>query len=282
MTLEEALDDILNVEPPLKKAAVACIRANREKAIPELLQRVEDTLFEAKKGETEDCCSYIWYPIYLLAEFREPRLFPLLLQLLRLDHEIFEEIFVDAYHDEFPRILATCGTADQLPLLRELALDTSVYMFQRLVAAETAGLWYAHGMLDRNTFAAFMREIITATSSESNNTVLSFAAHCALETGLSELHLMIKDLFDKELIDEHISGDWKQSMTYYGNPDRALREHRKSNQLIHNVEELFNGWHNYRDGTSPPKQSAPSGTKKVGQNDPCLCGSGKKYKKCCF
>ncbi|GAJ19710.1 unnamed protein product, partial [marine sediment metagenome] len=28
-------------------------------------------------------------------------------------------------------------------------------------------------------------------------------------------------------------------------------------------------------------QPATVGSKKIGRNDPCPCGSGKKYKKCC-
>ena len=30
------------------------------------------------------------------------------------------------------------------------------------------------------------------------------------------------------------------------------------------------------------KHLAPAGAPKVGRNDPCPCGSGKKYKKCCL
>ncbi|GAB6042316.1 YchJ family protein [Endothiovibrio diazotrophicus] len=33
----------------------------------------------------------------------------------------------------------------------------------------------------------------------------------------------------------------------------------------------------YVDGREPPQRNAP----KVGRNEPCPCGSGKKYKKCC-
>ena len=36
--------------------------------------------------------------------------------------------------------------------------------------------------------------------------------------------------------------------------------------------------------TGPPKekqQTVVRTTKKVGRNDPCPCGSGKKYKRCC-
>ncbi len=39
-----------------------------------------------------------------------------------------------------------------------------------------------------------------------------------------------------------------------------------------------NGLWYYIDGVFP--QQAPQQTK-VGRNDPCICGSGKKYKKCC-
>jgi len=36
----------------------------------------------------------------------------------------------------------------------------------------------------------------------------------------------------------------------------------------------------YSDGTIEPQQVIRNGTK-TGRNDPCVCGSGKKYKNCC-
>jgi SEC-C motif-containing protein len=41
-----------------------------------------------------------------------------------------------------------------------------------------------------------------------------------------------------------------------------------------------NGLWLYEDGEVNPKQ-APRTVVKIGRNDPCSCGSGKKYKKCC-
>ena len=35
------------------------------------------------------------------------------------------------------------------------------------------------------------------------------------------------------------------------------------------------------DGTTGGKTVRKSKAKKIGRNDPCPCGSGKKYKKCC-
>ncbi len=34
-------------------------------------------------------------------------------------------------------------------------------------------------------------------------------------------------------------------------------------------------------GRNMPKQSVNAATPKIGRNDPCSCGSGKKFKKCC-
>jgi len=34
-------------------------------------------------------------------------------------------------------------------------------------------------------------------------------------------------------------------------------------------------------GALPQKPKGVIGKKKIGRNDPCPCGSGKKYKKCC-
>lgn len=36
------------------------------------------------------------------------------------------------------------------------------------------------------------------------------------------------------------------------------------------------------EGTPPPEGSPQKVQPKVGRNDPCPCGSGKKYKKCCL
>ena len=37
----------------------------------------------------------------------------------------------------------------------------------------------------------------------------------------------------------------------------------------------------FRDAEPPPQTQVRRDTPKVGRNDPCPCGSGKKYKKCC-
>ena len=52
----------------------------------------------------------------------------------------------------------------------------------------------------------------------------------------------------------------------------------------HNELSLFtrrNGQWYFTDGQDPTKSTVVRSEPKIGRNDPCPCGSGKKYKRCC-
>jgi len=54
---------------------------------------------------------------------------------------------------------------------------------------------------------------------------------------------------------------------------------REAPDLIPPWIETLNAWRLKQDRSRPPIATTPHG--KIGRNDPCPCGSGKKYKKCC-
>ncbi len=49
---------------------------------------------------------------------------------------------------------------------------------------------------------------------------------------------------------------------------------------LSSFEKRHDSWF-YREGRMPDIQQFRRDTPKIGRNDPCHCGSGKKYKKCC-
>jgi len=61
---------------------------------------------------------------------------------------------------------------------------------------------------------------------------------------------------------------------YFTEKDRQGVMHEKSEFILRDDKWLFN--RPLREGPAPIKAGP-----KVGRNDPCPCGSGKKYKKCC-
>ena len=63
---------------------------------------------------------------------------------------------------------------------------------------------------------------------------------------------------------------------------RANYREKGKNKALHEVSrfEKVDGRWTYVDGEMPRPETIVN-TRKVGRNDPCPCGSGKKYKKCC-
>ncbi|KJY83119.1 hypothetical protein TW81_08890 [Vibrio galatheae] len=58
---------------------------------------------------------------------------------------------------------------------------------------------------------------------------------------------------------------------------RFLREH----QLWYYIDGIFPQSDDDKDAIIDPRLNQSVSQIKVGRNDPCICGSGKKYKKCC-
>jgi len=60
--------------------------------------------------------------------------------------------------------------------------------------------------------------------------------------------------------------------------DDPVKAHKLAVEIEANIQDIYKFWLPQRSsGIDPVKREAP----KVGRNDPCPCGSGKKYKKCC-
>jgi SEC-C motif domain protein len=70
------------------------------------------------------------------------------------------------------------------------------------------------------------------------------------------------------------AGDAKGVVEFiaYFEEDGVKREHHERSRF----ERLDDRWY-YVDASAPMTRARPA----VGRNDPCPCGSGKKYKKCC-
>ncbi|MBF0356061.1 MAG: SEC-C domain-containing protein [Alphaproteobacteria bacterium] len=83
--------------------------------------------------------------------------------------------------------------------------------------------------------------------------------------------------FELRAVDGGEEGENSASVEYvarFKSNGKPLAHHERASFRRENGEWL------YVSGEVGPRQ-APRQTQKVGRNDPCPCGSGKKYKKCC-
>lgn len=98
----------------------------------------------------------------------------------------------------------------------------------------------------------------------------------------------MKPLFDRGSVDPTIAGNWddcqKELSIARNNPVQPLKKYGFLYSEYYEAErKSFEDFDQEEDDPMPwvPPQYAPSAPK-IGRNDLCPCGSGRKYKKCCL
>ena len=245
------------------------------------------------------------FALYLLAYFREPAAYPLFVQMGTLPGETLFDTLGDTVTEFYARHLAAVCHGDTSGLER-LIDDPGLDQYVRSAAIGALEILFAIGELERHALedclGRFARRWLDAAEAgeeptEATAWVWATLAWLAADIDAQALIPMIRRAFELDLVDTFLAGD-------LGDFERVMAEHREHPKPYkpgygvrlpgHPVEELEH-WYCFQ----PPVQRTPKNpdrrpvvpqvparmptrtTKKVGRNDPCPCGSGKKYKKCC-
>lgn len=110
-----------------------------------------------------------------------------------------------------------------------------------------------------------------------NNVVNASTMGICIDYKLTEHYELIKECYAKDAIDLMYNGDLEDVEIRMG-----LREKRETEKEPTILQKLFDSLDDnfYDEETS--SLSFVKDEPKIGRNDPCPCGSGKKYKKCCL
>lgn len=97
-------------------------------------------------------------------------------------------------------------------------------------------------------------------------------------TGILYKGLEIKDVCDKEYMYERLVDLYRNMgmMELADTLDEMRRDHIKYEEMRKEHEKIMAGF-----SPNPQKQKVQAVSVKIGRNEACPCGSGKKYKKCC-
>lgn len=228
----------------------------------------------------------LFWGIHVLAEAREPRLFAPLLQLMRRPAEELEERLGDVITETFPRI-AISVYDDGWPGFRSALLDPALNEFARsnLLLAMAYLAWAGH--IERDEAHAVLlgldRDRVVGSSDHSwygweeaiallgfqdlANRVAAARAEGRLLEGLSS-----PEEFDATLA---------EALADPGSPARFEgRSLRPFGAAIDELEDMLASFDGDDDGDAPEPVRNPF--RDVGRNEPCPCGSGRKFKKCCL
>ena len=241
----------------------------------------------------------VWAPVHAwraLTQLRAPEAIAPLVELFpRADD------WDDWVREDLPKALAKFGAPAVEPVSAFLA-DATRGDWARTAAAKTLGkICSTHPELRLETIGRVSAQL--ERFAEQSETLNAMLVHELWDLKAVEAMSVIERAFASGRVDESVVGDVEDVQIHFGL--KTQREHPpKPNRLTILGDQFRAKWRaaglplpdadgNFpelppieddllKPDTTPPAISVPYlAPPKVGRNEPCPCGSGKKYKKCC-
>lgn len=286
--LQKAFERVAYEGKKFPQEALEIIIANKEEAIPYLRNAVEKAMEE--RYELEEGYQLHFYAIYLLGEFKDRDFFPKLIEFATLPGDELDYLIGDVVTAGLKDILYNTYNGD-MELLKKTALNSNVDEYVRSGLLDVMGQLYFDGSLDEEEWKAFIKQGVYSGEEYSYfyNGLGNAICQCHFVDMLSELRYML----DNDLMDEMFFGKYDSCVD-------NMFEYREYDDKFCispiNTINMLKHWAMFQDESSKEDEekrmkefkkyltmeSRKSSNPKVGRNDPCPCGSGKKYKFCCM
>ena len=280
----------LGVPGRLPVEAIRAAQADRATMVPVFLRTLDD--FLSLEGPANP--DALFFIFHLLGEWREKSAYWPLAVFLRLPPDVLDSILGDAITMTSHRVMAAVFDGDPEPLY-EIIRDPEADEYVRAKMLQTVAMLTRRGELPRDATAAFLRDCFSQLEPRKDCYVWSGWIDAVAWLGLAELKPMVQQAFQRESIDPEwlTFKEFEEDLQYQVdhpeaeplNPDGDLT-------LFGDTIEELSGWDAFkpktRTGNQPEWGPASLGMpvrdpqRNVGRNDPCPCGSGKKFKKCCL
>ena len=287
------------------KSAILEIISRREEMTPVLLEVLEACRADPAAFNDTARCMLPTYAAFLLAQFRETRAYRPIIELLQLDAGVTTEIFGDSLTEDLKDILACVFDGDEAPL-RGLIENPRANEWARGSAGLRAYPALIHaGRIGRADVEQYFGGLLEIRLEREPSAVWNNLAGLSGDLGFTSLLPLVRRAFEDGLCDpwfaslERIEkrlqagGDpkWASDCTpvddvvavmenwaCFNIPPARPRPKPEPDDLTGMLHE---GPAASREYPSRPVTPPPPLYPGVTRNDPCPCGSGKKFKKCC-
>jgi hypothetical protein len=303
----------LNERGRLPVEAIREARARRDVIVPLVLQDIDEFVATGRSRIGEDA---LFVAFHLLGEWRETAAYRPLANLMRLPGDALESVLGDATTVTAHRVMAAVFDGDPAPL-HAVIRDEAADEFIRSGMIHALVMLTRSGAVPRAETAAFLRDCYDQLQPRACCFVWDGWQSAVAWLGLIELKPLVQKAFARGWIDpswqsfQDFENDLNDAIAHPDAPPLApdsdltpfgdtiaelehwdcFQPHaaRDDEGEVSDgdmfdsddveTDDLAASWPPYDVPNDGPKRNP---FRHVGRNDPCPCGSGKKFKKCCL
>lgn len=175
--------------------------ANQQKVIPELLKSVEQATQQKEQYlEQKDYSAFI-FSIYLLAQFKESRAYPLLIDFLSTPNERVLELTGNMFIEDVGRIIASVSGGD-ISLIQQLIENPNANELIRTVGLEALMVLVKNGEKTREEILLYFQSLIKEKLERKHSIIWSSLVTCCIDLYPEGLTEDIDQLYADGLVDE--------------------------------------------------------------------------------
>jgi tetratricopeptide (TPR) repeat protein len=261
--------------------------ADLEKILSDAADRYN---YFSESGYEEETHSFVLHALFLLGEINAEEGLPKILSFLEYDYEFVDFWLGEHKTETIWQSIYRLGLSNKV-LLKQFLVKPGIDTYSKTAVSVALCQMSLHHPEMRDEILSIYQEVLTifAEADPDENLIdselLGLIIGDTVDCKLNELLPIIKVLYDKGYVALGINGDYDDVEKLFSKVERS--DHK---QDLYNIFELYANvlgtWDGYKEHkqVSPYKPVMPQQavSEKIGRNEPCPCGSGKKYKKCCM
>jgi hypothetical protein len=303
MEIARILDELTFYER-LPVEALRAADAKRRALVPVFLDAIEQYL--AKDADGRDDENPLFFIFHLLGSWQEKSAYRPLARLLRVGTDEIEYLLGEGTIATSHRVMAAVFDGDPKPLY-DVILDPRADGFVRSRMCEAVAMVTLSGELAREETARFLRASYADLAPQGDCYVWAGWENAIAALGLSELKPLVEQAFarglacggwltledfeeDLQRALDHPDSPWADADEYapWGTAIEELStwyrfspayEQEMDRRVQAEGRQVADDWDD-----APALSHVPASNpyRHVGRNDPCPCGSGRKFKQCCL
>lgn len=297
MEVKEIIENLkYNKDGKFQEESILEARKRKKEVTEELLIELDKVANNIEEYAKDQEYFLPLYALFLLAEFKEKRAFPIIIKLITNNQEVVDELLGDLITGDLKSILASTFDGN-VECLYNIITNLELNEYVRGAAFNSLEILNKYNIIKNDEMINMIEKMLSEELKEDDSIVISDIVMYISRNQIYDKIELVRDLYNKYKVDIRMIGDYDQfiddlygKIKYYDDENmiedtikslswwacfKKDKEENEEDDFAQKMIDLVKA-------EKKKEQQEITKTKELGRNDLCYCGSGKKYKKCCM